>query len=438
MNSGKRRTIYLAIIALSLTNVSVMMIGEYSRLMLFWPVLLVAILSNLGYNPQYRFPPYSLIFLLSTISMVVSFLANRANSEISTAVFSLTWVIYWGWIILIRRLITTHQLRRTLEWVILIYFAFILASFLLTVLNVYELPLPEFMGRTEGAGGFLPRFYGPTTEPSYAALILGAAWLGICRIAAGEDGTTKTRRRIVLAALFMSLLALQSIYGLLVALLVVSTMLGGFTTRVQRIGFLALGLLALPFLPAFVPPDTRLGLIIAQIPSMSLYNLQTTDNSAFMRIGPFYEMISNNPIMSMPFWLGHGAGVSEFYFGNIFGYTAGGTITSLNLGFLPSFIYDFGLVSSILVVTYLMLICKGRFSFQARTLVLIALFNCNFNTHLFWFIASCFFLSAPLIAPRMRQLARYAPVYQGRAQPVTAHVGQGFGHSSRPAPQFSA
>lgn len=408
MTSGKKNLIYITVVALSLTNVAVAGGEETFRLMLFWPVLFVAIIVNISPSRNHPFPPYSFIFYAAVLAMSMSFVMNYNNSEVSTMIFSMAWISYWSWLIFMRWKIDPLIVRRTLEWVILIYFVLILISVVFVLFEVGESPVPEVFGWTEGPG--FPRFYGATTEPSYAALILGACWLGIRRIPVAEDRNIKVRERYVLVAFVVSLLALQSVYGLLVAMLAASTKLTGYTERAQRICLIGLTLIATPFLLAMIPQNTRIGAIVSQIPSMDINKLQIIDNSAFMRIGPFYEVVSSASFFDIEFWMGHGAGISEFYFANIFGYLAGTTLY-LNLGFLPAFIHDFGTISSAIIFIYLMKISTGPLSYQSRSLVILTLFNCNFNTQLFWFVATCMFLSAPIVGAQVRRVAQQFPRY---------------------------
>lgn len=413
-----RKLIYLVIIALSFTNVSVATIGADFRIMLFWPILAIAILANLKFSRSNEPPPKSLLFFGGFLMMAMSLAVNLDSNAITTAIFTLAWIAYWIWLILVRRAIEPVSVRRTLEWVILIYFFIILASVASALIGVSEPPIPELMGWTNDSSGILPRFFGPTTEPSYAALILGASWLGIRRLPARDDKNAKFRKRLVLVAVFGSLLALQSIYGFLVAILLASTMLTGYTARAQRIWLVSLAVLAMPFLLALVPSSTRLGRVLEVLPTMDLTKLQLVDNSAYMRIGPFYDMMSNASPLSIPFWLGNGAGVAEMYFSNLMGFVSGGTLMILNLGFFPAFVYDFGALPAAIIVIYLMLICAGPFSTQSRALIILALFNCNFNTHLFWFIATCMFLSMPIVKAQVRRAVQKLPKYHG--EPMTS------------------
>lgn len=409
----------LVVIALSLTNVSVAQFGDF-RLMVFWPALLLAIAVNVSLSRELRLPRAAGAFLLATALMMVSWAINLAAVKITTAAYSLGWIVYWYWLTVVwgPRLVTDMEL--TLTRIAYIYFLAIAASALLNFLGWHESPLPNLLGWVLDVRSGQPRFFGPTSEPSYAALILGVTALGILRIRIGLGLSVRSRSSdFAFASTFVALMLLNSIYGFAVALLLLSAISAQAMKRSVARMLFVLGLVPLlPFVINLIPDESRLGQLLALLPQFNFTVLQIVDNSAYMRFGPTIEMFQHLSPGQLEFWIGHGAGTAEAFFGNLFSHVIDEDKTSINLGFIPAFVFDHGALASVSILAYLFSIARGPFSLYTRLLVIVALLNCNFNTNLFWFLITVVFATSPQVIAAHLRLARRPVCINRSSMPV--------------------
>ena len=392
----KIRVLHLVVITLALTNVSVAQIGDF-RLLVFWPILMLAMLTSTNFKDGTRLPRTAIAFLLVAVLMQISGLANLSKVKATSLALSLGWIVYWYWLVTDWRPRLALNMEQTLSWVAKIYFGAILLSALLVFLGWKDSPLPNFLGWIYDLRQGHPRFYGPTSEPSYAALILGITGLGILRARIGHGLPARSRSSdLVFIGILISLLFLRSIYSIVVALVLLPAFAMHKTTRPGS-GML-LALVLVPFLPFFavlIPDDSRFGIIFAQLSQLSFLGLREVDSSAYMRFGPSIEMLLRVSLDQPEFWIGHGAGSAQTFFGNIFSVLLENNLSTMNFGFFPSFVFDYGVLASLVMLIYLFAIAHGAFSLQTRFLIFIALFNCNFNTAIFWYLITVVLLTSP-------------------------------------------
>lgn len=400
----------LVVIALSLTNVSVAQFGDF-RLMVFWPALLLAIAFNTRLSRQPRLPHSTGAFLLATALMMASSAINLSAVKLNTVAHSLGWIIYWYLLTMVWAPRFVQDMERTLTRIAYIYFLAILASALLIFLGWNESPVPNLLGWVLDARSDQPRFFGPTSEPSYAALILGVTALGILRIRVGLGLSARSRSSdLVLASIFVVLMLLNSIYGFVVALFLLSAISAQAMKRsVARVLFV-LGLVPLLlFVINLIPEESRVWQVFAILSEFNFELLQSVDNSAYMRFGPTIEMFQHLSLGQPEFWIGHGAGTAEAFFGVLFSFVIDDGTEFINLGFFPAFVFDYGALASVSILVYLFSIARGSFSFYTRLLVFIALLNCNFNTNMFWFLITVVFATSPqVIGVHLRMACRPA------------------------------
>ncbi|MBL3560626.1 hypothetical protein [Rhodovulum sulfidophilum] len=410
-------------IALSLTNVSVAQFGGF-RLMVFWPVLLLAIAINTTPRGGSRLPRSTVAFILATALMMMSWVINLSAVRITTAVYSLGWIVYWYWLTVVWGPRLAHDMERTLTRIAFIYFLAIAVSVLLSFLGWNESPLPNLLGWVLDVRSGQPRFFGPTSEPSYAALILGVTAVGILRIRLGLGLAARSRSsNLAFASIFVALMFLNSIYGFAVALLLLSAISAQAMKRSVAGILFVLGLVPLlPLVINLIADESRFGSVFALLSQFNFAELQSVDNSAYMRFGPTIEMFQHLSPGQLEFWIGHGAGTAEAFFGDLYRNVIGEDKTTINLGFFPAFVFDHGILVSVSILVYLFSIARGPASSYTRFLVFIALLNCNFNTNLFWFLITVVFATSPKVIGSHPRPAR-RPVYTKRlSKPVEASL----------------
>lgn len=404
---GRDDLLSLVLVALALTNLSVAQFGDF-RLTIFWPVFLLTMTTNTKSRGWTQLPRSTGAFPLAVVLMMLSWVINHAEIKMTTVALSVGWIIYWYWLTVVWGSRLVHDMERTLSWIAYIFFFTLLASGLLSFLGWSESPLPNLLGWVLDLRSGQPRFYGPTSEPSYAAVILGITGLGILRTRIGLGLPARSRSSdFVFVGILVSLLFVRSIYGIVVALLLLSAATSQATKRSSaRVLFVLAFVPLILLLIELIPEDSRIARVFTLISQFNFHALQITDNSAYMRFGPTIEMISQLTPGQVEFWIGHGAGTAERFFGDLFGHLAGEDINAINLGFFPAFVFDYGVLISLAILVYLFLIARGPFSAHARFLVFIALLNCNFNTNLFWFLITVVFLTSPKMIGAHRRLIR--------------------------------
>ena len=169
--------------------------------------------------------------------------------------------------------------------------------------------------------------------------------------------------------------------------------------RSERITLFIVVLISLPFITFDIDrlkPLFEVGIDFISHGSLwaAFDAIKYADSSAWFRFGPFVEYIRDISSLSLTELLfGHGAGNSTHYFGMKYikhldpdWFDADGT-PSMNLAFLPAFIYDYGFVPAMSFCLFLFLqIKKLKGSLVFALITIMILFNSNFNTNIFWFL----------------------------------------------------
>ncbi|GAA4941866.1 hypothetical protein GCM10023314_13610 [Algibacter agarivorans] len=122
-------------------------------------------------------------------------------------------------------------------------------------------------------------------------------------------------------------------------------------------------------------------------------NLNLIDSSAHARIGPMIYYLQNMDFLYYKTYFGYGAGMSTPYFSTYIYPEAWNTDMIINTGFIPAFLYDFGIIGVSLVFRFIWLLVKFRNAFF-KIIFIIILLNSNFNTQLFWFTITIIALSS--------------------------------------------
>lgn len=325
--------------------------------------------------------------------MVASALFNLTASKPSSLAYSALFAGYAFWVIQRQDRFSRPTLVRALKCVIALYLASAMANLVLNQLGVVDANafLLTRAAIDLNAGRVRPQ--GLSSEPSYAAFIVFIAWLGLVRLRA-----LHVRRGLVFlawaAAVTSSLVFFQSVYGLILFLVMLSVPFERFIRRYVLV-FLAVLLLLIVLASGLQnsSSDYRVFRILAGVYSGELDGWLAEDGSSFFRFGPLIIYLQNANFLDLQIWLGHGAASSSVYFGELFGFHAGKDVETMQLGVLPGYLYDYGIIPFLAFMVFLFKACAGRHVWQARLMVALMLFNANFNTQIIWYAVTVLLLS---------------------------------------------
>jgi type IV secretory pathway VirB3-like protein len=233
---------------------------------------------------------------------------------------------------------------------------------------------------------------GFSSEPSYAAFILALSWMALVRL----GFLSQERRKIILNWTICVLVALQllgSIYGYLLSFIIIATMVKIFPDY-RKYTFIASAVTAaLLFLGVNFDNGGRFFNILTAIFSGSMDEWRSEDFSSFFRFGPFVIYLRESDFLNYHAWIGYGATSAAYFFGNIFQEHVVSDQMAIELGFIPSYLYDYGLICAIVFLVFLYLISYGDHRFAMVLMLILLLFNANFNTQIIWFAITCSYVS---------------------------------------------
>lgn len=236
----------------------------------------------------------------------------------------------------------------------------------------------------EGGLGF--RFYSLSSEPSYAAFIVLCLLYVILETDPYQKPFGKKNLYAWLITVYM-LFSFQSGYGVLLFLILIL-----FKTTPRNIFImLTIGLVVvIGALIAKQPALTRVVNIISNLRLDQLENIGSIDHSASFRILPTYYYLKGIELTDLHFYFGHGAGQSTKF---LVPYLFKVKVESYEGGFLPQFLYDYGIVFGFFFLLFLKREVLTRFFSFETFVILLMLTNANFNTQLFWLVITIFALT---------------------------------------------
>lgn len=229
------------------------------------------------------------------------------------------------------------------------------------------------------------RYFGFSSEPSYAAFIVVVSFFGALRL---RQAAGKGIPYITAAATIYLVYSFGSIYGYLLALAVLYTECYRRWRLWTVVATGSLAVVAVAFnLESLMSDSTRVGRILQALLSGDIAGLGMADSSTALRVFPTYDYVTKLSITDWHAWLGHGAGTSATYIKDQYLlFNPEGKADLLRLAFFPAFLYDYGLVGAGVIIWFVkQQIVSRLFSFSGL-IALLLLFNANFNSQLFWFV----------------------------------------------------
>lgn len=398
-----RQIIYLLFIFLSFTTLSFFKIG-LAEFTLFhaWTILTLLILVWLSYRKSQLVVAKSnllLIFVTYLISINIYYINNiKITSFIYSVIILIELILLFN---LIRQL-STERIKSIVKSIIFLYFINI---FLTTICIILHIQLPEPLSYIFKIYDYADRIrpYGFADEPSYAALILIFSFFVLLK----SDNFKYNRREFkwYLAVIF-SVVLIRSTYGYMLLIFLLSYFLiKSHTIRIHFKEIIQSRLFSnTQIVLTFITLVSVIVFLIFRIDLENIYSLkrlsdiyaftlksginieklvsklEITDGSATMRIKPsiyLYEYFQKEDLKFILF--GKGAGQATIFFTKIYN----NRVTSL--GFIPAFIYNYGIIGFLTGMTFFMSLFPKE-KWILFLLFFLFLFNADFNTQIFLFV----------------------------------------------------
>ena len=379
----------ILLVSLAATDV---LIGIAS-LGVFWAFFAIAALSWHGRSRTPAPWPTSAKWLaLVLVLMAVSTVLNGAGRPESLA-YAALFGLYGLWLLKARDSFSADAVGRAMKITLGAYFLSALATTLLIRLGIDDLnsfPLTRVWTNTNSGE---KRPLGFSSEPSYAAFIVAFCWIALVRL----DRIRPGRRDgfgMWTAATLVALVLLGSIYGYLLSIVVLVTTVQLLPRDVRPAIVIAAVLAALAayvLLP--LDDDSRSLRILSAVMSGDLETWLIEDTSSFFRFGPFFTYMVSANFGDVQTWLGHGASSASLFFVDLFREHIEQNVEAVELGFVPSFLYDYGLVTGAAFLAFVYRLTQGQHRVAIAMMLLLLVFNANFSTQMLWFAVTCAVIS---------------------------------------------
>lgn len=398
---ARGRVFTFLLTTLAATDLTLFLAGSFA-LTLFWAFVPIAMIA-MPFRRLQRVDHGSAKWLAATVvAMGASVAYAFATAKGSSLVLSGGFLVFGTWMLGQRGRMNRDEVGKTMERILWLYAITAILGTLLITFDGADSALAAIAKSSYDKNSDTYRVQGLASEPSYAAIVAVAAWLSRRRLAV-QGALSKPGQRTSTLLLLFCLFMFKSVYGVILLLLMASTYIRKKHLRFRVFALIAAASIGLVLLLGWLFPDSRLQQILNGVFAFDIDLWMEADNSSFMRFGPLYYYFANGDIGTMSFWGGHGAASSTKYFGDAFGMLAGEDVDSLQVGFIPAFLYDYGFFAFVAVIGFGISLCRGPFRFQAAAMLILMLFNANLNTQLFWWVMATMFVSAPMVAPEKTQ-----------------------------------
>lgn len=362
----------------------------------FWPVFALAAL-RLYSTGRAHIPPeakkirQSLSLVL--VVMAISSFTTGASRPASLA-YAAMFFIYGFWLLASLGAFRSAHTVKAMKIVVISYFGSALAATLTVAMGISCLESFLFTRIWTNVSTGESRPIGFSSEPSYAAFIVVLAWMVLVRLGHIRPGT-RNGFGFWTGLTLISLQLLGSIYGYLLGILVALASLTLLPRR-TRIRWLAcctmLGLVAAVYVLS-LGDDVRAFRILRAVATGDLDTWLLEDTSSFFRFGPLFSYIISANFGEIGTWLGHGATSASYFFTEMFRLHIDADKDTIELGLMPAFIYDYGLITGVLLLGFLYRTTRGPLRPAMVAILTLLIFNANFSTQMMWFAVTCGLLS---------------------------------------------
>lgn len=384
----------LLLITLAATDV---LIGIQS-IGVFWPTFIFVATSlyltgkfNLSANASALNRSLSAVLAAMIISVITSgYLYVRATSLVYAAMF----FTYGFWLINSSGIFKEAITAKAMKIIIVAYFTSALGATLVIALNI-KVSDSFFLTRfwtNFNTGESRPIAF--SSEPSYAAFIVVLAWITIVRMNHIQPGR-QNGFGLWTAITLVSLQLFGSIYGYLLSVVIVLTSLLLLPKR-KRNRWLFGGLILIllfSLLRTSDGDDSRTLRIANAVFTGDLETWLLEDTSSFFRVGPLFAYLTKANFSEVETWLGHGTTSSSIFFLNLFREHIDEAKNAVEMGIIPSYLYDYGLISCVLFLGFLYQVTQGPLRLSMIAILILLVFNANFSTQIMWFAVTCAVIS---------------------------------------------
>lgn len=333
--------------------------------------------------------------MLLVLYLILSFFINVTDARVSSFFYSLFFLLsYWFISSFFKGYVGREDYVNLLRFVFVAYFfvlilgqLYVSLGFFPPVFNLQVGPVHDLFGTLYEPGRGAYRFYSLSTEPSCAAFVVVILFYSY--MVSNPERNPFHKKNIPLWIMLCYMIYyFKSGYGVILLLVLFIAFL---RKKESFIPLLILGTVAL-VVGALLQTSAieRVSAIVYKLDPSNIFSLKDIDYSASFRILPVFHYLNHIDLLDFHFYLGYGAGTSSNF---LIPLLFGSPVKSYEGGFLPQFLYDYG----ILILVFLALFLRenairGYFSYES-IVILLMMTNANFNTQLFWITIVCFALN---------------------------------------------
>ena len=344
----------------------------------------------------------SLLWVLTV--MLISSLTSGFPKASSLA-YAGMFLAYGFWLIGSMKAFNADATAKAMKIIVAAYFCSALAATMISSMGIRDMDTFLFTRQWINVNTMEARPIGFSSEPSYAAFIIVLAWITLVRLGRIQPGA-RNGFGLWTALTCIALLLFGSIYGYLLSMVVAGTVLNLAPQRTRGrwlAGGVALACVFAITFASYGSDDVRTVRILNAISTGDLETWLLEDTSSFFRFGPLFSYIVSADFGDFKTWLGHGATSASYFFVEMFRLHIDANSDTVELGVMPSYLYDYGLVTGALLLSFLYRATLGPQRPAMVAILILLIFNANFSTQMMWFAVTCALISRhPAHAPRTR------------------------------------
>jgi hypothetical protein len=314
-----------------------------------------------------------IVVLLSFIA--ISCLVNLNVFRFSTFLYSIFFILLFiSFQYQIKKKIQFELYYKSLIFIFILFFIEIILEQFSMIFN-YRLSVNLMV-----TANMLTRHSSLSLEPSIGSMIVSIIFYSIQKFR-----TYNQFKNIILWLMYIYMMfAFNSTFGILYFLFVLTLFIKLDKKIIIRFSIIFL-LIILLFNYLNIESILRLKNVLS---TNNITEIATIDHSGSIRILPFYYYLKSFDFTNYHFYFGYGIDYAK----NLYPTILKGIPENVNIaGFLPNFLFDYGIICFIIFIWFLRVnVIKSFFSFEFLIL-LITFTNANFNTQNFWLIIAILF-----------------------------------------------
>ncbi len=349
-------------------------------------LLLVSILSLIiiyKFKSSLFLDKKQIMFYLLPLCLLLPFLTHPSNYRFVSFFYSLMFLAIFQVILsyIHKNNISISFYKKTLQTILSLYF-------FVSLLQIILFPFGIFFNQIWISNNET-RINSLATEPSYTGIIVAITLYSYLQLRKNENAGVylisnfiKDIKYWVYAVL--TIYATQSGYSFVFFVILLFTLIP--KKHLIKSGMFSILISCLIIVLGIhfeIKPILRVTNLFVSLFSLNVNEMALADHSGSIRVAPIIIFISQFNLHELNSWIGNGIGFNNQLMASII---PGIDINSWSGGgFLPMFIYDYGLIAFIIFFLFIKenAIIKV-FSFESLFLFLIFL-NASFNTQLFWY-----------------------------------------------------